>query len=171
MNREPSMDLEDPKALLLGQLEHYRAAAVDKLDGLSADQLRSPILPSGWSPLEMLNHLVHMERRWVHWGFAARSLSDPRGDRDADGRFRIADAAREVELTQWRVTLVDLGRQTAQICADQDLQARSRPGGHFTDDDPRPTLGWILLHVLQEYARHVGQLDVVRELLDGGVGE
>lgn len=36
---------------------------------------------------------------------------------------------------------------------------------------PIPTLAWILLHVLQEYARHVGQLDVVRELLDGSVGE
>ena len=43
-------------------------------------------------------------------------------------------------------------------------------GGRFDDDD-RPTLNWILFHVLQEYARHAGHLDVVRELTDGVTGE
>jgi hypothetical protein len=42
-------------------------------------------------------------------------------------------------------------------------------GGRFSSDPP--TLGWILAHLLQEYARHVGHLDVVRELIDGSVGE
>jgi hypothetical protein len=51
------------------------------------------------------------------------------------------------------------------------LSQRARTGGRFPTGTEPPTLGWILLHVLQEYARHVGQLDVVRELIDGTVGE
>jgi len=50
-----------------------------------------------------------------------------------------------------------------------ELTDRARLGGRFISDPP--TLGWILIHLLQEYARHVGHLDVVRELIDGTVGE
>jgi Protein of unknown function (DUF664) len=44
-------------------------------------------------------------------------------------------------------------------------------GGRFADGDRRPTLAWVLFHVLQEYARHAGHLDIARELLDGTTGE
>ncbi|GAA0449675.1 hypothetical protein GCM10010361_12180 [Streptomyces olivaceiscleroticus] len=47
----------------------------------------------------------------------------------------------------------------------------ARSGGGFNPPDHHPTLSWILFHLLQEYARHVGQLDVVRELADGATGE
>ena len=50
-------------------------------------------------------------------------------------------------------------------------QARARVGGRFRTDDEAPALTWILFHLLQEYARHVGQLDVARELADGQTGE
>lgn len=58
-----------------------------------------------------------------------------------------------------------------EVVGEESLEARGRPGGRFEVGQPIPTLAWILLHVLPEYARHVGQLDVVRELLDGSVGE
>jgi hypothetical protein len=54
-------------------------------------------------------------------------------------------------------------------CRWAELTERARLGGRFSSDPP--TLGWILAHLLQEYARHVGHLDVVRELMDGSVGE
>jgi hypothetical protein len=50
-----------------------------------------------------------------------------------------------------------------------ELTDRAKLGGRFSNDPP--TLGWILAHLLQEDARHVGHLDVVRELIDGSVGE
>ena len=65
VHHEPSKAIADPKALLLGYLDYYRAALLAKLDGLSEDDLRASRLPSGWSPLELFNHLIHMERRWL----------------------------------------------------------------------------------------------------------
>ena len=56
---------------------------------------------------------------------------------------------------------------------EAELDSLSALGGRFSDNDPRPrpTLAWILIYVLQEYARHAGHLDVARELIDGSTGE
>ncbi|GAA2799362.1 DinB family protein [Kitasatospora paracochleata] len=110
---------------------------------MTSVHLRATRLPSGWSPLELVNHLAHMERRRLRWGFLAEQLPDP------------------------------LGEQTRAIVAAPDLSDVSAVGGRFAPDDPkpRPTLAWILMHVLQEYARHAGHLDAVRELIDGTTGE
>ena len=51
------------------------------------------------------------------------------------------------------------------------VRVLTRVGGRFASAQEAPTLGWILLHVLQEHARHLGHLDIVRELTDGSVGE
>ena len=75
VHHEPSKTITDPKELLLGYLDYYRAALLAKLEGLSEDDLRATRLPSGWSPLEMFNHLIHMERRWLEWGFAGRQVA------------------------------------------------------------------------------------------------
>jgi hypothetical protein len=68
---ESPKSLEDPTEVLLQQLSYYRATVLAKLDGLSPDQLSSSIVPSGWSPLGLLKHLVFVERRWMQWGFEA----------------------------------------------------------------------------------------------------
>jgi hypothetical protein len=57
------------------------------------------------------------------------------------------------------------------VTSSAGLSDRARVGGRFATAQQAPTLGWILLHVLQEHARHLGHLDVVRELTDGAVGE
>jgi hypothetical protein len=57
------------------------------------------------------------------------------------------------------------------VAQGASLGDRARVGGRFRTPDEAPTLGWILLHLLQEHARHLGHLDVVRELTDGAVGE
>ena len=76
---EPPRSLEDPREILLQQLSYYRASLLAKLDGLSEDQLIASILPSGWSPLGLLKHLVFVERRWMQWGFDAEQVPDPWG--------------------------------------------------------------------------------------------
>ena len=63
------------------------------------------------------------------------------------------------------------GTRTREIVEGADLDALGRVGGRFGSDEETPTLIWILFHVLQEYARHAGHLDIVRELADGKVGE
>jgi uncharacterized damage-inducible protein DinB len=164
---EPPRSLEDPREILLQQLSFYRATLLSKLDGLSEDQLTTSILPSGWSPLGLLKHLVFVERRWMQWGFEAEQVPDPWGDHDprSEGWLLQPDDSLYV-LTE---RLGQIAIRTEAVVSQAELTERARLGGRFSTDPP--TLGWILAHLLQEYARHVGHLDVVRELMDGSVGE
>jgi uncharacterized damage-inducible protein DinB len=166
---EPPISVTDARALLLAFIDGYRATAARKVSGLSDAQVRQSVLPSGWTPLELLNHLAFMERRWLQWGFAGEAVPAPWGDDDpATGRWAVPPHESRGEVID---RLATVGARTADVVATADLGAPAAGGGRFRADDMRPTLNWILLHVLQEYARHVGQLDVVRELIDGSVGE
>jgi hypothetical protein len=164
---EPPRSLEDPREILLQQLSYYRATLLAKLDGLSDDQLTTSILPSGWSPLGLLKHLVFVERRWMQWGFEAEQVPEPWGDHDphSEGWLLGTEDTRHV-LTEW---LDAIAARTEAVASKAELTERARLGGRFSSDPP--TLDWILVHLLQEYAWHVGHLDVVRELIDGSVGE
>ncbi len=167
---EPNRDLGDPKQLLLGFLDYYRSAVARKIDGLGEGDLRTSRLPSGWTPLELLKHLVYMEQRWVRWGFAAEQLREPWGDDGADGRWRVDP---EETVTDLVAAMHAAGARTRAIVAESELGDVAAIGGRFAEDDPdpRPTLAWTLIHVLQEYARHAGHLDIARELIDGVTGE
>jgi hypothetical protein len=165
---EPDRQLGDGKELLLGYLDYYRSAISRKVHGLRQADLRGTRLPSGWSPLELVKHLVYMERRWLEWGFSGRPVEDPWGDRGPDGRWAV-DA--DESVADLIARLHAGGERTRQIVEAASLRDPAATGGRFGGDEPPPTLGWILFHVLQEYARHAGHLDVVRELIDGSVGE
>jgi len=65
--------------------------------------------------------------------------------------------------------LATIAGRTEAVVSKAELTDRGKLGGRFSSDPP--TLGWIVAHLLQDYARHVGHLDVVRELIDGSVGE
>jgi uncharacterized damage-inducible protein DinB len=164
---EPPRSLEDPRDILLQQLSYYRATLLAKLNGLSPDQLTGSILPSGWSPLGLLKHLVFVERRWMQWGFEAEQVADPWGDHDPDSEgWLVAPEDSVAELT---ARLAEIAGRTEAVASQAELTERARLGGRFSSEPP--TLGWILAHLLQEYARHVGHLDVVRELIDRQIGE
>ena len=164
---EPPRSLEDPRDILLQQLSYYRATLLAKLDGLSPDQLTGSILPSGWSPLGLLKHLVFVERRWMQWGFEAEQVADPWGDHDPDSEGWLV--APEDSVAELAARWAEIAGRTEAVASRADLTERARLGGRFSSEPP--TLGWILAHLLQEYARHVGHLDVVRELIDRQIGE
>jgi len=167
---KPDRQLDDPKEVLLGFLDYYRSVIARKVEGLTDAELRDSRLPSGWSPLELVKHLVYMERRWLRWGFLAEQVPDPRGDEDETGRWHAGPGDTAADLV---ATLHAAGERTREIASAADLADISAAGGRFTDDDtrPRPTLAWILVYVLQEYSRHAGHLDIARELIDGAAGE
>lgn len=164
---EPPFTVTDPQELLAGQLDYYRGTLLRKLDGLSEDELRGSRVPSGWTPLELVWHLLHVERRWLCWGFAGEPLPDPWADLGPDDRWRVPDGLSRAEVLRRFAAQCDRSREVAGAAT---LRDRAATGGRFTAPDV-PTLGWILCHLIQEYARHVGQLDIVRELADGVVGE
>lgn len=157
----------DVGALFLRYLDFYRQTVEEKLRGLPSADLRSSRLPSGWSPLELVKHLTFMERRWLVWGFVGEQVEDPWGDA-LDGRWHVATGETLDGLLD---ALHAGGARTRQIVEGADLSSSAALGGRFTRDGEQPTLVWTLFHVLQEYARHTGHLDVVRELVDGQTGE
>jgi uncharacterized damage-inducible protein DinB len=165
---EPDDLLSDPAELLAGYLDYYRSALLRKLDGLTDQELRTSLVPSGWTPLELLKHLAYVERRWLQWGFLGRDVEDPWGDLGPQDRWQLADGETAADVIEFFLAQCETSRQIAAAASLPDIAAG---GGRFDAQDPPPSLSWILFHLLQEYARHVGQLDVVRELADGAVGE
>jgi hypothetical protein len=164
---EPPRSVEDPKEILLQQLSYYRATLLAKVGGLRDEQLNNSIVPTGWTPLGLLKHLVFVERRWMQWGFEAEQMLDPRGDEAPDGKGWLVTP--EDNVADLAARLAAIAERTEAVAGGAELTERAKLGGRFSSDPP--TLGWILVHLLQEYARHLGHLDVVRELIDGSVGE
>jgi len=155
--------------LFCSYLDYCRSTIELKLTGLSVDQLATPVLPSGWTPLGLLKHLVHMERRWFVWGVEGEPVDHPWND-SADG---AGGGGWSVEATEsldgLLLALHEGGARTSEIIRRGPLTRAAATGGRFASDPP--SVLWVCFHVLQEYARHAGHLDVVRELLDAQTGE
>jgi hypothetical protein len=147
---EPTTPVSSRAEVFLTYLDYFRSRLVSKLEALPGGELRRSRLPSGWAPIELLKHLSYVELRWLEWGFEGRDVGDP----FADGRDGLgAQAVR-----------------TRAIVESHDLADVGQPGDRWDGDDP-PALERILFHLLQEYARHVGHLDIVSELAGGQTGE
>jgi hypothetical protein len=162
---EPSAGTTDPAATFAAYLDHFRAETRHLVGDLADDAQRRSTVPSGWTPAELVSHLAHMERRWFVWGFLAEPVPQPWGDHDAAGRWHtdrpVADLLDDLDA---------VGDRTRAVLASYPLHTPARRGGRFTEGEP-PTLLAIAFHVLQEYARHLGHLDIARELHDGTNGE
>jgi uncharacterized damage-inducible protein DinB len=167
---EPSHELSDPGELFTTYFDFFRDTVATKLDGLSDDQLRTPVLPSGWTLLEMVKHLAFMEQRWIVWGFLGEAVDAPWGDRDPVAhRWAVSADESVTDLVGWMRTV---GERTTEVLRAHRLDEVAADTGRFSPaEEDTPTLSWICFHVLQEYARHVGHVDVVRELIDGRTGE
>lgn len=157
----------DLRALLLEYLDFHRSVVAATVKGLDDAALRTSRLPSGWTPAGLLTHLAHMEQRWLVWGFLAEPVDAPWGDAAPDGGW-VDPEATAPELVEG---LHAQGRRTREIVEAHPLDAVARTGGRFESAAEAPHLQWILLHVLAEYARHAGHLDIARELVDGHTGE
>nr|WP_257785256.1 DinB family protein [Pseudonocardia sp. HH130630-07] len=147
-------------------MDFYRGRIVAKFHDLPDDERRTSRLASGWSPRDLLTHLRHVERRWLEWGFLDADLPDPWGD-DRDGRWHTPPGATDDEVV---ASLWAQGRRTREIAERLGPGARGIPGGRWRGGEPG-TVERVLLHLVQEYARHLGQLDVVVEIVTGSVGE
>jgi uncharacterized damage-inducible protein DinB len=148
-------------------LDWLRDDVIDGVLALDEGERRTTRLPSGWTPIELLSHVLHMEQRWFVWGFLGEQVDDPWGDwsvdepwdADRDGRWVVAEDTTTEALAE---RLRGIGQRTRAVLRDFPLDATASPGGRFAADPP--TLEWICFHVLAEYARHAGQLDIAAEL-------
>jgi uncharacterized damage-inducible protein DinB len=163
---EPTEPVGSRAEVFLGYLDFFRDRLVSKLRELPADELRRSRLPSGWTPIELLKHLTYVELRWLEWGFEGRPVADPWGDR-RDDRWYVGPTESLEELV---VALDAQAQRSRAVVEAHDLAERGQPGPRWDGAEPA-TLERVLFHLVQEYARHVGHLDVVAELADGAVGE
>ena len=146
-------------------LDWVRDEIIRGVLALTPEQQRTARVPSGWAPIELLSHVLHMEQRWFVWGFLGEQVDAPWGDWDVvdpttqDGHWQVPADTTADELAD---RLRALGERTTAILREHPLDAVGTVGGRFAEDPP--TLEWICCHVLTEYARHAGHLDIVVEL-------
>ena len=150
---------------LLGHLAGQRRHVLGILDGLSDEQLRRPVLPSGWHCLGMVRHLaLSDEHYWFRCVMSGESLDYfPEGP---NGEWQVApeESAEDVfEQYRTEISLSD------EIIAGLDLDASpKRPDPEWAKwGMDFPDLRSVLLHVITETAIHGGHLDAARELIDG----
>jgi uncharacterized damage-inducible protein DinB len=162
----PTTPLPSRADVFLGYLDFFRDAVIDKVEALPEARLRTSVLPSGWTPVELVKHLTFVELRWLEWGFEGRDVGDQWGD-DRDGRWYVPPGeTTDALLTALRQQSV----RTRAVVQAHDLAEVGQPGPRWDGAEPA-TLERVLFHLVQEYARHTGHLDVVVELADGPVGE
>jgi uncharacterized damage-inducible protein DinB len=162
---EPAADTSDPADLFSRYLAYYRETAVTKVLALPEEEQRTSRVGSEWTPIELLNHLAFMERRWFVWGFLGEEVELPWGDSE-EHRWHVDSS---VDVDQIATALDETARRTEEILKTHALDEAGAVGGRFGQEPP--TLAWICFHVLQEYARHVGHLDIVVEMAGGPTGE
>jgi uncharacterized damage-inducible protein DinB len=162
----PTIPAGSRTEVFLRYLDYFRSRLVSKLRALPEAELRSSRLPSGWTPLELLKHVRYMERRWLEWGFEGRAIADPWAD-DRDGRWFVAD---DESLDSLLAEFTEQAARSRAIIEAHDLGEVGQPGERWGGAEPA-TLERVLFHMLQEYARHVGHIDIVCELATGKAGE
>lgn len=159
---EPNEPASSRAEVFLGYLDFFRTRVVEKVRGLPPEERGRSRLPSGWTPLELLKHLRFVEFRWIEWRFEGRAVADPWAD-ERDGRWHATETFEELAAA-----LSAQASHTRACATSTDLAALGAPGPGWSGP---ASLERVLCHLLQEYARHLGQLDVVAELAGGPVGE
>ena len=169
---EPPPD-GDEVATLLGFLEFHRATLAWKCAGLDAAGLRARVGASTMTLGGLLKHLALVEEGWF-----ARSLHglghqppfdavDWAADPDWEWRTAAEDSPAEL-LAIWQRAVERSRVLTAEALAEGGLNRLAREPW---SDGRTPTLRWILCHMIEEYARHNGHADLLREAVDGQTGE
>jgi uncharacterized damage-inducible protein DinB len=144
-------------------LDRHRDAILWKLEGLDDEQLRRSMVPSGTSLLGLVKHLAAVEYGWFcdTFGREAEPLPFDEDDPDADLRVRPDETTEEV--------LAFYGR--ARAAGDRtidELEVEDTGTAWFGE---AVTLRWVLIHMVEETARHAGHADIIRELIDGMAGD
>lgn len=145
----------DEIELYLSWLAYLHGAVLRKLDGLTDEQARWRPDGALLSVLGIVNHLTHVEWRWIDGGFGGAETSQ------SEREFRPGP-----ELT---VASAEAAYRARAIATDQAV--RSLRLDQPCAIEQGADLRWVLLHLINETARHAGHADAVRELLDGTTGE
>jgi uncharacterized damage-inducible protein DinB len=165
--RETGPLLGDERATLLDYLRYQRLTLEVKCSGLDAEQLaRRSVEPSTLSLLGLVRHMAEVERGWFRRtlaGEAAPPIYRTADDPDAEFNDAVADPALVEDA--WRTL------HEEQTFADRFVDATDDLGLAVSHRDGQVSLREILVHMIEEYARHNGHADLLRERIDGRIGQ
>jgi hypothetical protein len=159
------LETDTEKAVLCEFLAYQRASVAAILVGLDEAALRAPVLPSGWTPLGMVEHLGYAERHWFQEVFVGSAapllwpgddhvpLTTPRPPSQVFDFYRDQCRIADTIIVAAALTAAPVGRHPEEPLASQTTDLRR-----------------IMLHMIEETARHAGHLDAVRELIYGRTG-
>lgn len=151
------------KEVLAGFLDHYRRTILDICAGLPDDELRRSVVPSGTTLLGIVKHLAYVERGWFQEKVANQTVDYPYSDDDPDADFRVAeDETPEQIFELYRAACEESRAALAAASLDDPVLSPKRK----MDFNVR----WVVVHMIEETARHAGHADIIREQLDGRTG-
>lgn len=168
----PASPTPDERDRLVYFLDQQRGAVLAILDGLDEEQLRTPVLPSGWTPIGMILHLANAEAAWFQRVVAGSQsgvewddgVVDPPYDPEA---ALVTEHSTAAVIAHYRRQCEHSNAILRSCELDQTLAADH---GMDWPDEPITDVRWVALHLIEETARHAGHLDAARELIDGSVG-
>ena len=144
-------------------LDRHRDAVLWKVRGLTDEQLRRPMTPSGTNLLGLVKHLASVEYGWFCETFGRGSESIPFDENDPDADMRVAPDETTAEILEY----YNRARAAADRAIDE-LDLDDLGTAWFGDS---VSMRWVLIHMVEETARHAGHMDIVRELIDGATGD
>ncbi|HEX4831575.1 MAG TPA: DinB family protein [Trebonia sp.] len=156
----------DERATLEGWLDFHRVTLARKCAGLNDAQAAvASVPPSPFTLTGLVQHMAEVERNWFRRVLAAEQappIYDPAADPDGpDGGFDLAEGATlDDALATWRAEIA----RAREHCAARSLADTGRFMGQAV------SLRWIYVHLIEEYARHNGHADLLRERIDGATG-
>ena len=163
----PPIDRSDPpyetdeRTMLESWLEYHRATLALKCEGLTDDQLRTrPIPPSGLSLIGLVRHMAEVELNWFRFWLGGEG-PNPRYDDDEE--FAVDNADVQDAFAYWRSECENARTVLATFGSLDDVGAGQTVGAGIS-------VRWTLVHMIEEYARHNGHADLLRETLDGTTG-
>jgi uncharacterized damage-inducible protein DinB len=161
--QRPEGPLTGPeRPMLQAFLDSHRATLLYKCAGLTGEQLAErTVPPSALSLLGLVRHMTKVERTWFRKRFAGEPVDDAFGD-DKTADFERGDPARAA---------ADYARLTEEFKLADAAVANAALDDTFVHNDETMSLRMIYLHMIEEYARHLGHADLLRELTDGATGE
>ena len=164
----------DDAAILLGFVNFHRRTLLAKAEGLDAAQLATRLAPSTMTLGGLLHHLAYVEDVWcsvvLHGNLPAEPWASADWDADRDWEWTVAATLAPDELRERFADAVDRSDElVAEVLSSRGLDAVAARRDRHSGEEI--SLRWILVHLVEEYARHNGHADLIRESIDGLTGE
>jgi uncharacterized damage-inducible protein DinB len=161
----------DERAMLSAWLDFHRATLALKCQGLDDRQARlASATPSEMTLLGLVQHLAEVERNWFQRVFAGLDVPLVHQEGKGDGFTLVPERGLDEALAVWRAE-IGRSREIVAAAASLDESGRLSEREAALAGMQRLSLRWIMVHMIEEYSRHNGHADLVRESVDGQVGE